>query len=169
MMREKTSQDGLLKRLKRFVLSRSGRSRLFGQAGFSGINSGRAGVVDKGVPLTRREVGSRGERLAVDFLKGLGYKIVQMNFRCRQGEIDIIAQQGECLVFVEVRTKKSCDFGTPEESVTFAKREKLISLANIYLQTLDSLPPSWRIDVVAVELTPDDKISRLEHIENAIS
>lgn len=125
--------------------------------------------MDKGVPLTRREVGSRGEKLAVDFLKGLGYKIVQMNFRCRQGEIDIIAQQGECLVFVEVRTKKSSDFGTPEESVTYSKREKLISLANIYLQTLDSPPPSWRIDVVAVELTPDNKISRLEHIENAIS
>lgn len=125
--------------------------------------------MDKGVSLTRREVGSRGEKLAVDFLKGLGYKIVQMNFRCRQGEIDIIAQQGECLVFVEVRTKKSCDFGTPEESVTYSKREKLISLANIYLQTLDSPPPSWRIDVVAVELTPDDRISRLEHIENAIS
>jgi len=169
MAEEKISQDGLLKRLKRFVLNHSSRSRLFGQARSSGLNSGRAGVVDKGVPLTRREVGSRGEKLAVDFLKGLGYKIVQMNFRCRQGEIDIIAQQGECLVFVEVRTKKSCDFGTPEESVTSSKREKLISLANIYLQTLDSLPPSWRIDVVAVELTPDDRLSRLEHIENAIS
>jgi putative endonuclease len=169
MAEEKISQDGLLKRLKRFVLNNSSRSRLFGQARSSGLNSGRAGVVDKDVPLTRREVGSRGEKLAVDFLKGLGYKIVQMNFRCRQGEIDIIAQQGECLVFVEVRTKKSCDFGTPEESVTSSKREKLISLANIYLQTLDGLPPSWRIDVVAVELTPDDRLSRLEHIENAIS
>ena len=169
MMREKISQDGLLKSLKRFVLSRSGRSRLSSQARFSGINSGKAGVVDRDVPLTRREVGARGEELAVDFLKGLGYKIVQRNFRCRQGEIDIIAQQGECLVFVEVRTKKSCDFGTPEESVTFSKRERLISLADIYLQNLDSPPPSWRIDVVAVELTPDDKVSRLEHIENAIS
>ena len=105
----------------------------------------------------------------MDFLKGLGCNIVQMNFRCRQGEIDIIAQQGECLVFVEVRTRKSRDFGTPEESVTLSKREKLVSLAEVYLQTLDSPPPSWRIDVVAVELTPDDRVSRLEHIENAIS
>ena len=68
-----------------------------------------------------------------------------------------------------MRTKKSCEFGTPEESITFSKREKLIALANIYLQTLDNPPPSWRIDVVAVELTPDDRISRLEHIENAIN
>ncbi len=169
MTEEKMSVMALLKRLKRFVLNRSGRSCLLRQDQFLRPDSGRADVMDKVVPLTRREVGSRGEKLAVDFLKGLGYRIVQMNFRCRQGEIDIIAQQGECLVFVEVRTKKSSDFGTPEESVTLSKREKLIVLANIYLQTLDSPPPSWRIDVVAVELTPDDRISRLEHIENAVS
>jgi len=169
MTEEKISVKALLKRLKRFVLSHSSRSCLLRQDRFLRPDSGRTDVMDKGVSLTRREVGSRGEKLAVDFLKGLGYKIVQMNFRCRQGEIDIIAQQGECLVFVEVRTKKSSDFGTPEESVTYSKREKLISLANIYLQTLDSPPMSWRIDVVAVELTPDNRISRLEHIENAIS
>jgi len=118
--------------------------------------------------LTRREVGARGEDLAVDFLKGLGYRILRRNFRCRQGEIDIIAQHGDYLVFVEVRTKRSSDFGTPEESVTFAKREKLVSLAKIYLQTLDVKPKAWRIDVVAVELTPGGEVSRLEHIENAV-
>ncbi len=169
MTEEKISAKALLKRLKRFAFNHSIRSCLLRQDRFLRPDSGRTDVVDKAVPLTRREVGSRGEKLAVNFLKGRGYKIVQINFRCRQGEIDIIAQQGECLVFVEVRTKKSTGFGTPEESVTFSKREKLISLANIYLQTLDSPPPSWRIDVVAVELTPDDRISRLEHIENAVS
>ncbi|MEE8470247.1 MAG: YraN family protein [Dehalococcoidia bacterium] len=117
----------------------------------------------------RREVGARGEKLAADFLEESGYRILHRNFRCREGEIDIVAQQEECLVFVEVRTKKSRDFGTPEESVSFSKREKLISLAESYLQNCDDPPPSWRIDVVAVELTPDDKVSRLEHIENAIS
>jgi len=114
-------------------------------------------------------VGSRGEKLAVDFLKRRGYKIIQRNFRCREGEIDIIAQQGDCLVFVEVRTKKGSRFGTPEESVTLSKREKLISLANAYLQACDNPPAWWRIDVVAVELAPDNKVSRLEHIENAVS
>ena len=121
------------------------------------------------MPSNRKEVGVRGEKLAVDFLKKRGYKIIQRNFRCREGEIDIIAQKGECLVFVEVRTKKNTAFGTPEESVTLSKREKLISLANVYLQAYDKPPQSWRIDVIAVELTPDNRVSRLEHIENAIS
>jgi putative endonuclease len=123
----------------------------------------------KDIPLKRGEVGARGEKLAAEFLKKRGYKILKRNFRCREGEIDIIAQQGGCLVFVEVRTKKGSGFGTPEESVTLSKREKLISLANAYLQACDNPPASWRIDVVAVELTPDNKVSRLEHIENAVS
>jgi putative endonuclease len=121
------------------------------------------------VLLKRKEVGAIGEKLAADLLKKRGYKIIQRNFRCREGEIDIIAQKDECLVFVEVRTKKNTAFGTPEESVTLSKREKLISLANAYLQAYDKPPQSWRIDVIAVELTPDNRISRLEHIENAIS
>ena len=119
--------------------------------------------------LQRKEVGARGEKLAADFLKKRGYRILQKNFRCREGEIDIIAQKDECIVFVEVRTKKSTAFGTPEESVTLAKREKLISLANTYIQDYDKPRQSWRIDVVAVELTPDNRVSRLEHIENAVS
>ena len=117
----------------------------------------------------RKEVGARGENLAADYLKKRGYKIIQRNFRCREGEIDIIAQKGECLVFVEVRTKKNTAFGTPEESVTLSKREKLISLADSYLQSYDKPPASWRIDVVAVELGPNNRVSRLEHIENAVS
>jgi len=140
------SEKSLLKRLKTLILNRGSSS----------------------CP-TRREVGALGEKLAVDLLKGLGYRVLQTNFRCRQGEIDIIARQGDCLVFVEVRTKKNTDYGTPEESVTSLKRDKLVSLANIYLQTLEDPPPSWRIDVVAVELNPDNGISRLEHIENAVS
>lgn len=124
----------------------------------------------KGVAApTRRDVGVIGEKLAVDYLKGLGYEILQRNFRCRQGEIDIIARQDDCLVFVEVRTKRGGEFGTPEESVTYSKREKLIVLAESYLQTLASPPLSWRIDVVAVELAPDGRISRLDHIENAVN
>ena len=121
------------------------------------------------MPSNRKEVGARGEKLAADLLKKRGYKILQHNFRCREGEIDIIAQKGECLVFVEVRTKKNTAFGTPEESVTLSKREKLISLANAYIQDYNKPPQSWRIDVVAVELTPDNRVSRLEHIENAVS
>jgi putative endonuclease len=125
--------------------------------------------MSRNIPSKRKEVGAIGEKLAADFLKKRGYKISQRNFRCREGEIDIIAQKDECLVFVEVRTKKNTAFGTPEESVTLSKREKLISLANAYIQAYNKPPQSWRIDVVAVELTPDNRVSRLEHIENAVS
>lgn len=118
---------------------------------------------------TRKETGAVGEKLAVDLLEGQGYEIVQTNFRCRHGEIDIIARQSGCLVFVEVRTKRGSSFGTPEESVTVSKQGRLISLANYYLQTLEVQPLSWRIDIVAVELARDGTIVRLEHIKNAIN
>jgi putative endonuclease len=125
--------------------------------------------MNENVPLKRKEVGALGEKMAVDFLKKHGYKIVQRNFRCREGEIDIIARQGDCLVFVEVRTRKSSGFGIPEESITPVKSKRLVDLANTYLQSCGSFPQSWRIDVIAVELKPDNKLSRLEHIENALS
>ena len=123
----------------------------------------------KDIPSKRKEAGAIGEKLAADFLKRRGYRILRRNYRCRGGEIDIIAQHKECLVFVEVRTKRSSGFGTPEESVSFIKREKLVSLADTYLQSCNNLPPNWRIDVIAVELTSDNRVSRLEHIENAVS
>ena len=118
--------------------------------------------------LTRREVGARGESLAADFLERHGYTILQRNFRCREGEIDIVARQGECLVFVEVRAKRGSGFGTPEESITNFKKEKLVSVADRYLQQCDDPPSMWRIDVVAIELTRDNDIRRLEHIESAV-
>lgn len=119
--------------------------------------------------LPRKATGALGEKLAAKHLAGLGYKILETNSRCQQGEIDIVARDGEYLVFVEVRTKSGPDFGTPEESITRAKKERLISLALLYLQTHSRLPPLWRIDVVAVELGPQGKPSRVEVIQNAVS
>ena len=119
--------------------------------------------------MKRKELGATGEKLARDFLKKKGYKIRETNFRCREGEIDIIAQKKDCLVFVEVRTKTSADFGSPEESVTFAKKERLIASALAYLNSHKDLPQSWRIDFVAVELDQNGKATRIELIENALS
>ena len=107
--------------------------------------------------------------LARDFLKKKGYKIRETNFRCREGEIDIISRKKDCLVFVEVRTRASDSFGSPEESVTFAKKEKLIASALTYLNSHKDLPESWRIDFVAVELDQNGKAKRIELIENALS
>jgi putative endonuclease len=119
--------------------------------------------------MKRKELGTIGEKLARNFLKKKGYKIRETNFRCREGEIDIIAEKKDYLVFVEVRTKASSSFGSPEESVTFAKKEKLIASALVYLSERKNLPDSWRIDFVAVELDQKSKATRIELIENAIN
>jgi putative endonuclease len=119
--------------------------------------------------MKRKELGATGEKLARDFLKKKGYKIRDTNFRCREGEIDIVAQKKDCLIFIEVRTKASAGFGSPEESVTSAKKEKIVSSALTYLSQHENLPESWRIDFVAVELDEKGKAKRIELIENAIS
>jgi putative endonuclease len=118
--------------------------------------------------VDRQEVGKLGEKAAQKFLKRRGYRIRDTGFRCRQGEIDIIAQRKDCLVFVEVRTKSNLDFGTPEESITQAKKERLIASALAYTTTHQDIPSLWRIDVVAIELDDRGKAKRIELIENAI-
>jgi putative endonuclease len=118
--------------------------------------------------MDRQEVGKLGEKAAQKFLKKRGYRIRETGFRCRHGEIDIIARQKDCLVFVEVRTKSNLDFGTPEESITGAKKEKLIASALTYTTTHEDIPSLWRIDFVAVELDDKGKTKRIELIENAV-
>jgi putative endonuclease len=119
--------------------------------------------------MKRKELGNTGEKLARDFLKKKGYKIREANYRCREGEIDIVARKKDCLVFVEVRTKTGTAFGSPEESITFAKKERLIASSLTYLSEHEDLPESWRIDFVAVELDKNGKAKRIELIEKAIS
>ena len=104
------------------------------------------------MPLSRRERGALGEKIALDFLIKRDFTILERNFRCREGEIDIIARQGDCLVFVEVRTRTSSNMGTPEESITPAKGQRLVALAQTYLQSHEDLPAQWRIDVVAIDM-----------------
>jgi putative endonuclease len=118
--------------------------------------------------MNRQELGRLGERLAKDTLKKRGYRILETNFRCRRGEIDIVAQQKDCLVFIEVRTKSNLNFGSPEESITETKKRKLVSSALTYLDTHQDLPLLWRIDVVAIEVSFEGKLERIEIIENAV-
>jgi putative endonuclease len=118
--------------------------------------------------MSRKETGVLGEKLAQDFLKKKGYRILETNYRCPRGEADIVALQRDCLVFVEVRTKTNLNFGTPEESITITKMKHLERVAYWYQQSHDHLPSSWRIDVIAIELNADLKCKRLELIENAV-
>ena len=119
--------------------------------------------------MNRRETGIRGEKLARDFLKKCGYHILETNYRCPYGEIDIVARHQDFLVFIEVRTKTSHQFGTPEESITPAKKERMIATAQHYQQAHDNLPSSCRIDIVAVELGPKGEPSRIDLLENAVT
>jgi putative endonuclease len=118
--------------------------------------------------MNRQEIGKLGEEAARKFLKKRGYRIRETGFRCHHGEIDIVAQKKDYLIFVEVRTKSNLEFGTPEESITQAKKERLIASALTYTNTHRDLPPLWRIDVIAIELDEKGKTKRIGHIENAV-
>ncbi|MCX5996500.1 MAG: YraN family protein [Chloroflexi bacterium] len=119
--------------------------------------------------MSKQESGRLGEQLACAALKKKGYKIIETNYHCRQGEVDIIALHKDCLVFIEVRSKTGSAFGTPEESVTAQKGRRLVSTAMDYLNSHQDLPENWRIDFVAVELDPlTNKATRIEIIENAV-
>ena len=117
----------------------------------------------------RISLGKRGEDLAVEKLKTLGYEIVTRNFRCTSGEIDVIGLHHEIWVFIEVRTRRGKKFGTPEESVTLRKKQHLLAAAQTYLQDNALHEVNWRIDFVAVELSPKGELLRVDVIENAIN
>lgn len=116
----------------------------------------------------RKKLGRRGEELAVGHLQERGYVVRERNWRCPAGEMDIVAEDGGCLVFVEVRTRRGRGYGTPEESVTPAKQAKLVEVAQTYLQE-HSWEGNWRIDVVAVEMTSRGKLLRVDLIKNAVT
>jgi putative endonuclease len=116
----------------------------------------------------RRGLGQRGEKLAAAELARRGYDILQRNWRCQQGEVDIIAEHDGWLVFVEVRARRGRELGTPEASITPAKRARMIRVAQSYLAELEVGEVDWRIDVVAVELTRGGKLLRVDVYENAV-
>jgi putative endonuclease len=118
--------------------------------------------------VERKTLGDLGEQLAKSHLKKRGYKLIETNYRCHSGEIDIVAKQKDCLVFVEVRTRSNLEYGTPEESLSPTKQNHMIKCAYDYLQKHPKHPENWRIDLVAVELDTLDKLKRIEILENIL-
>lgn len=106
--------------------------------------------------------GEAAESLAAEFLRGQGLVITTHNYRCRFGEIDLVAREGGTLVFVEVRRRKSDDFGGAAESITAAKRARLIRAARHYLARSRGAPPC-RFDAVLIRGEPP----RIEWLKNA--
>ncbi len=95
--------------------------------------------------------GNRGEAKACDYLRKQGYQIIKQNYRCKVGEVDIIARDGEYLVFVEVKYRKNAIHGMPQESVTFAKQKKISATAGYYMMTHHIKEnTSVRFDVISV-------------------
>ena len=114
-------------------------------------------------------LGELGGRAARGYIERLGFTILDTNYRCPYGEVDIVAVEGDSLVFLEVRTRSSNALGLPEESVTPSKGRKLIATAETYLQSRTDLPNQWRIDLVAVDVDRRGRITRIERTENAVS
>lgn len=98
----------------------------------------------------RKLFGNQGERMAGEFLEGLGYRLLERQFRTRAGEIDLIAEDGEEIVFVEVKTRRSLGAGYPEESVHPEKLRHLALVAESYLQQKKWEAKPYRFDVVAI-------------------
>lgn len=114
-----------------------------------------------------KEVARIGERLAAQYLKEQGYQILEHNYRLRTGEIDLIAKEGERIVFVEVKTRRTLKFGVPQAAVTLTKQKQISKVALSYLQSNEMLDAPCRFDVVAVFLSPKSTTPKLEHIRNA--
>ena len=117
--------------------------------------------------MSSKNLGDIGEDIACGHLETQGYKILMRNYCSRIGEIDIIAEEGNTLVFIEVKTKSNKDFGLPQEMVNYKKQQKLIRLAQAYLKEKNlSEEQAWRIDVVAITKNKDKQ--NIQLIKNAV-
>jgi putative endonuclease len=114
---------------------------------------------------SRQQFGKKGESLAADCLIKNGYRILTQNYRTRQGEIDIIAQEGDTIVFVEVKARRSNRFGSPKEAVTLQKQKKISASALDYLKAANQSNAKARFDVVAI--CSDKNCPSIEIIKNA--
>ena len=116
---------------------------------------------------SRLNIAKIGESLAVEHLKARGCEILAQNYRVRRGEIDLIARDGEFIVFVEVKTRRSLRFGLPQAAVTLQKQRQISKVALAYLQAQNLMDAPCRFDVIAIHLSPQLELLRLEQIESA--
>lgn len=111
-----------------------------------------------GMPWAQaREIGDRGEDLACAYLRGLGWEVVERNWRCPEGELDVVARDGELLVFCEVKARRSARFGEPVEAVGPDKARRLRRLAWAWLEEHEERGRSFRIDVIGIRFRGEDE------------
>ncbi len=116
--------------------------------------------------IKRLLLGQKGEDIAVGFLERAGYKVLDRNFRCRNGEIDIIALDGKSIVFVEVKTRNKENFGPPKLAVNWRKQKQLIKVALTYLKQKRLMDRPARFDVVGI-IIRGDKEEEIELVKDA--
>jgi putative endonuclease len=117
---------------------------------------------------SRRSLGDFGERVARAHLEAKGYRILETNFRVREGEVDIVAAKDDVVAFVEVKTRRGDAMGAAAESIGWQKAQRLLTAAEIYAERHNRLPPTRRIDLIAIDLEPDGRVRSVEHIESAV-
>ena len=117
---------------------------------------------------TTSDLGSRGERIAAAYLTEVGLRVLDRNWRCRDGELDIVAREGDALVFCEVKTRRAVGFGHPVEAVGRVKQRRLRTLAQRWLATHDEHAPDLRFDVVGVLVQPAGP-ALVTHLRGAFS
>ena len=118
--------------------------------------------------MSTKETGGWGETLTAEYLKARGCKILETNWRCRFGEIDLIAEQGGVLLFVEVKLRSNLQYGMPREFVTAGKQKKLRAAASLYLSRLKAdVPARFDVTEVYTDAHHSAKGTRIEYIEDA--
>ena len=121
------------------------------------------------MPSSKRNLGDFGERVAAAHLEAKGYAIVERNFRVAEAELDIIARDGEVLVFVEVRTRRGGETGMAAASVNKRKAAQLLKAIDRYIEQHPEADESpLRIDIVAVELHSNGALREVQHHEDAV-
>ena len=122
--------------------------------------------MDKVAVTDKRTLGQRGEAIAAAYLLGKKFAIVEKNYRCKGGEVDIIAREGNTFVFVEVKTRRSLSFGPPQLALTPFKQRQISKAALTWLAKKQLFGASARFDVIAI-LMPDHNVPVIDHIRNA--
>jgi putative endonuclease len=115
----------------------------------------------------RQDTGKQGEMLAQQFLRDKGYTLIETNFRCRTGEIDLIAKDGDIVVFIEVRTVTSPKFGPAYQSVTYRKQQQVKRVALFYAARHNLVNTQFRFDVIGITLNRKTGDHQIEHLPNA--
>ncbi|MBN1318260.1 MAG: YraN family protein [Anaerolineales bacterium] len=117
----------------------------------------------------RRRLGRWGENRAARHLQHNGYTIIERNYRCSMGEMDLITTRDDQWIFVEVKTRRGTEYGLPEEAITPTKAGRLLDISRHYLFERAIEDVCWRVDVIAVELDKKGRLLRIEHFENAVT